>query len=192
MSRFEADYYDRFYGENGVHDRAKIAHLATAVHEMCAWWEVEPTSVLDVGAGPGLWRDWYRENHPSVKVTSTDISEYACEEFGHDHRDISRWRPRGRYDLVICHGVLQYPSRPDVEAAIDNIAAACRHVLYLEVPTTSDFDSVVDIGATDMAVHRRSGDWYRRRLNQHFTQAGAGLWVRNGGGVVLYELERTR
>jgi SAM-dependent methyltransferase len=159
---------------------------------MCAWWDVEPTSVLDVGAGPGLWRDWYRETHPSVKVVSTDVSEHACREYGHEHRDIASWRPRAKFDLVICHGVLQYPSNAEATAAIDNLAAACRHVMYLEVPTTSDFDSVVDPDATDMNVHHRSGDWYRRRLNEHFIQAGAGLWVRKGGGVALYELERSR
>jgi hypothetical protein len=64
--------------------------------------------------------------------------------------------------------------------------------MYLEVPTTSDFELVVDTDATDMNVHHRSGDWYRRRLNEHFVQAGAGLWVRKGGGVALYELERSR
>ncbi|MFM9037122.1 MAG: class I SAM-dependent methyltransferase, partial [Actinomycetota bacterium] len=78
-----------------------------------------------------------------------------------------------------------------VTTAIENIAASCRHVLYLEIPTTSDFESVVDVTATDMQVHHRTGEWYRRRLDKHFVQAGAGLWVRRGGSVVLYELERT-
>ena len=192
MTRFGAEYYERFYGDGGVHDPRKIAHLASAVHRMCAWWDVEPASVLDVGAGPGMWRDWYRENHPAVKVVSTDISEHACREYGHQLRDIGAWRPRSRFDLVVCHGVLQYPDDKAVTAAIDNIAAACRHVLYLEIPTTADFESVVDPDATDMDVHHRSGDWYRRRLNEHFIQAGAGLWVRRGGGVTLYELERSR
>lgn len=191
MTRFEADYYERFYGDGGVHDHEKIAHLASAVHGMCAWWDVEPRTVLDIGAGPGLWRDWYRDHHPGVKVTSTDVSEYACREFGHQHRDICQWRPRSKFDLVICHGVLQYPDDRSVTTAIENIAAACRHVLYLEIPTTSDFESVVDVTATDMQVHQRTGAWYRRRLDKHFVQAGAGLWVRRGGSVVLYELERT-
>lgn len=189
---FGRDYYRRFYGQGGVHDRRRIAHLATSVHEMCAWWEVTPKSVLDVGAGPGLWRDWYRANHPRVKVVSTDVSEYACKKYGHEHRDIAEWTPKTPFDLVICHGVLQYPDDAAATRAIENIAAACRHVLYLEVPTTTDFRTIVDRDATDMNVHHRSADWYRRRLGQHFEQAGAGLWVRRGGGVLLYELERSR
>ncbi len=189
---FGADYYRRFYGKGGVHDRRAIAHLASAVHGMAAWWGVTPTSVLDVGAGPGLWRDWYRTNHPRVKLTSIDVSEYACRKYGHELRDISTWTPPQPFDLVVCHGVLQYPDDRSATAAIDNIAAACKHVLYLEVPTSSDFRTVVDKEATDMEVHHRTGLWYRRRLEKHFIQAGAGIWVRRGGGVLLYELERTR
>ena len=190
MSRFDASYYKRFYGRGGVHDRRRIAQLASSVHNMCAWWGVAPRSVLDIGAGPGLWRDWYGENHPKVRHTSTDISDYACSKYGHQKRDIATWTPRRAFDLVICHGVLQYPDDSDVRSAVANIAAATRHVLYLEVPTTSDYAHVVDVDATDMDVHHRSGDWYRELLEPHFVQAGAGMWARRGGGVVLYELER--
>ena len=31
MGRFDANYYDRFYGDAGVHDHERIGHLATAV-----------------------------------------------------------------------------------------------------------------------------------------------------------------
>lgn len=191
-NRFGADYYKRFYGKGGVHDRRAIANLASAVHGFASWWGVPPKSVLDIGAGPGLWRDWYRTNHPKVRITSIDVSEYACRKYGHELRDISSWTPPRTYDLVVCHGVLQYPDDRSVSQAIENIATACRHLLYLEVPTSSDFRSVVDPSATDMDVHHRSGDWYRQRLDRHFVQAGAGLWVRNTSGVLLYELERSR
>ena len=192
MTRFGADYYRRFYGRGGVHGRRQIASLATAVHNMCAWWGVTPRSVLDVGAGPGFWRDWYRAEHPRVRVTSVDVSEHACEKYGHELRDISEWAPAKPFDLVVCHGVLQYPDDAAATRAIDNLATACRHVLYLEVPTEADYALVVDRAATDMDVHHRSGRWYRARLGKHFVQAGAGLWVRRTGDVLLYELERTR
>lgn len=192
MTRFGADYYRRFYGRGGVHDKNSIARLASAVHGMCSWWGVTPRSVLDVGAGPGLWRDWYNREHPKVRVVSTDVSEYACTKFGHEQRDIATWRPNTPFDLVICHGVLQYPSDADTESAIENLAHACRHVLYLEVPTRADYRTIVDPSATDMDVHQRTGDWYRTRLERHFIQAGAGLWARKGGHVLLYELERTQ
>jgi SAM-dependent methyltransferase len=189
MTRFGADYYQRFYGRGGVHNRRTIAYLGTAVHNMCAWWGVAPKSVLDIGAGPGLWRDWYRSTHPRLKVTSIDISEYACKKYGHECRDITSWQPARQYDLTICHGVLHYINDDLVDAAIANIAAATRHVLYLELPTAHDFATIVDSSATDMDVYQRSGQWYRQRLEPHFFQAGAGLWIRHGS-VLLYELER--
>lgn len=188
MARFDDQYYQRFYGLVGVHDHEQIGHLAAAVHEMCAWWGVPPSSVLDVGAGVGMWRDWYRAQHPRVKVRSVDISEHACAQWGHELRDIATWKPSKKFDLVICHGVLHYLDEPAAVSAIANLGAATRNVLYLELPTAHDLAEVVDPELTDMDVHHRSGEWYRSRLNVHFQQAGAGLWVRHGT-VPLYELE---
>lgn len=189
--RFDDLYYRRFYGKNGAHDRARIGHLAAAVHHLAAWWGVRIKSVLDVGSGMGMWRDWYVENHPKTRVVSTDISEHACARWGHLQRDISQWRPEGHFDLVICHSVLQYLENPKAATAIENLAAATNSLLYLEAPTRRDFDTIIDPSATDMDVHIRSGDWYRRRLGVHFIQIGAGLWVRRGS-VPMYELEASR
>jgi hypothetical protein len=61
--------------------------------------------------------------------------------------------------------------------------------MYLEIPTTADFDEVVDPAATDMSVHRRSGLWYRRALGEHFRQIGGGLWLSRDSAVPMYELE---
>jgi SAM-dependent methyltransferase len=189
---FDASYYKRFYSSTPVHSRKKVEELAAGVHALCAWWDVPVTSVLDVGAGIGYWRDWYARVHPRVTRLSVDISEHACERYGHERRDISEWRPRRKFDLVVCHGVLQYLTAAQAENAIENLAAATRHVLYLEVPTTDDMMHSIDAASTDLDVHRRSGAWYRKRLTQHFDQAGAGLWVKRDGDVVLYELERSR
>ena len=65
-------------------------------------------------------------------------------------------------------------------------------VKYLEVPTSADLRNAVDKKTTDLNIYARTGDWYRKRLNRHFMQAGAGLWVARGSGTTLYELERSR
>ena len=188
FDEFDDRYYERFYGDGGTHDAARVAHIATAVHEMAAWWDVPIRSVLDVGAGMGMWRDWYAANHPGVRVRSIDVSRYACTTWGHERRDISTWKPSSKFDLVVCHSVLQYLDDEPVMAAIGNLAAATRRVMYLELPTTADFRHVVDRDHTDLDVHHRTGAWYRRLLTEHFQQAGAGLWVRRGE-VPLFELE---
>ena len=189
MSRFDADYYRRFYRRGGVHDRRQIDHLASAVHGMCCWWGVRPRTVLDIGAGVGRWRDWYRTNHPSVRVRSVDISEYACRRWGHELRDISTWRPPRPADLVVCHSVLQYLTDRAATQAIEHLAAGTRYVMYLEAPTADDLSHVVDAEVSDVDdLHGRSATWYRKRLAPHFRQAGAGLWVRRDT-VHLFDLE---
>jgi SAM-dependent methyltransferase len=190
-ARFDDAYYSRFYGESGAHDPERLAQLALAVHHMAAWWGVQVRSVLDVGAGMGMWRDWYRTNHPTVHLQSVDVSEYACATWGHDHLDISEWRPSAPFDLVICHSVLQYIDDDRVVAAIEHLAAATRHLLYLEVPTTGDLMYIIDPERTDLSVFRRTGRWYRQHLELYFRQVGAGLWVPKQNGIPMYELEAT-
>ena len=186
--RFNAQYYNRFYGPDGAHDDERIAHLASGVHAIATWWGVAIGSVLDVGAGMGMWRDWYRREHPGVRVRSTDASEHACATWNHELRDISEWRPRSRFDLVVCHSVLQYVPDDRIERAVNNLVAATGAVLFLEVPTITDFRDVIDPHRTDLQVYLRSGDHYRALLGRHLRQAGAGLWVRPDV-VPLYELE---
>lgn len=189
---FGPEYYKRFYRDQAVHNKTLVTQLGTAVFSMCKWWGLTPRSLLDIGSGPGFLRDWCRDNHPNVRLLSTDVSEYACTKYGHLRSDIASWSPPRPFDVTFCHGVLQYLEDADVVRAIENIAKATRHVLYLEIPTTLDFSTVVDTTKTDLNVHQRSGDWYRKLLNPFFVQAGAGLWVRRGGKIVLYELEGTR
>jgi trans-aconitate methyltransferase len=190
-ARFDGAYYARFYGEDGAHDPERVAHLATAVHHMAAWWGITVRSVLDVGAGVGMWRDWYRAQHPSVYLQSIDVSAYACATWGHDQFDIAEWRPSAPFDLVVCHSVLQYVDDERVVRAIDHLAAATRHVLYLEIPTTDDLLHVADHERTDLHIFRRTGHWYRTHLEVYFRQVGAGLWVLRNG-VPMYELEACR
>lgn len=189
-SRFDEAYYRRHYaGRARVHSAREIARLAGGVTGLAGWLGVELEAVLDVGAGPGLWRDWFRRHRPAVRYRSTDVSPYACRRYGHEQRDISRWRSRERHDLIVCQGVLQYLDDGDAARAIGNLAAMCRGLLYLEAITTRDLAEVVDRGATDLAIHARSGAWYRRRLAPGFVQVGAGLWAARRAGLPLYELE---
>jgi trans-aconitate methyltransferase len=189
-SLFDAAYYRRFYRDRPVHDARHIARLASGVTGLCGWWGVPVRRVLDVGAGTGLWRDWFARERPAVRYQSIDVSPYACERYGHECADISSWRPARPADLVICQGVLQYLDDRRCAAAIGNLAAATRSVLYLEVPTAADRDEVIDPEATDLDINWRSGAWYRRRLKEHFVELGCGLQAARNAGRHFYELER--
>ena len=190
--KFDRSYFERYYGKQPIHTVNEIAHLATAVHEMLAWWAAPVRSVLEVGAGRGDWGNWYRTLHPTVRVTSTDVSEHSCATFGHKRRDIAQWAPKRPFDLVICTDVLQYLDDRAATRALRNLTTATRTCLYFDALTSFDAKHTVDRSKTDLNVTLRTGDWYRQRLSRGFTQAGAGLWIRKGSTVVLHELERLR
>jgi SAM-dependent methyltransferase len=146
-------------------------------------------SVLDVGAGTGLWRGWFAAERPRVAYRSVDVSDYACRRYGHEQADISRWRPDTPSDLVVCQGVLQYLDDEACSRAVGNLAAACSALLYLEVPTAGDLRDVIDTDATDLDIYWRTGSWYRRRLGRHFRAIGGGLYAARAAGLHFYELE---
>jgi SAM-dependent methyltransferase len=188
--RFDAEYYARHYhGIDRVHSASQVGRLASGVAGLAAWLGVEVESVLDVGAGPGFWRAWFRRHRPAVRYVSTDLSPWACQRYGHRRRDISTWRPRARFDLVVCQGVLQYLDDEAAARALENLASACRGLLYLEVVTCRDLEEVVDAHRTDTAIQARTGSWYVQGLAPHFRQVGAGIWAARSAGLQFYELE---
>jgi hypothetical protein len=192
MTAFDADYYRRFYVDDPVHDEARIGSLMQGVFGLAAWWGITIRSVLDIGAGLGLAGRWLADQPEVVTYRGVDVSRHACRQHGHKYADISVWRPGRPSDLVLCISVLQYLDDDAVEAAIVNLAAATRHLLYLEVPTTRDRSTVIDLARTDVNVHWRSGAWYRRRFAPLFAPVGAGLWLNRKSAIALYELEAAK
>jgi hypothetical protein len=188
---FDAKYFDRYYEKDGtrVYDQAQIAHLGRGVMGMVRWLGGDVASVLDVGAGAGLWRAFFQMHEPHVRYASIDASEYACTRYGHDCRDIARWRGHERFDLIICQGVLPYLSDAEAKQAIENIAAMSCGFLYLEAITSRDLAEVCDKRKTDVEVRARSGEAYRHALAPHYTPLGLGLFYVSTGPLRFYDLE---
>lgn len=189
---FDAAYFRRYYGSprSRVYGEEQVAHVARGVTGFVQWFGVEIESVLDVGAGTGLWGRWFAAHMPEVRYRSVDASEYACATHGHERRDISEWRARRKHDLVICQGVLPYLDDAACARATANLAAMCRSFLYLEAITARDLREVCDRARTDTRVRARPGSFYRKLLARHFEPVGCGLFHVRGGGGVFYELER--
>src|SRR3954452_18366651 len=176
---FDAGYYGRYYksARTRVHGAKEIAKLCTAITAMLDWWHVPIDTVLDVGAGVGLWRDWFKKHRPRTTYRSTEVSRYACAQYGHEQRDITRWRASGAFDLVVCQGVLPYIDDDGCAKAIENLGAMTGGFLYLEAITKKDIREVIDEGKTDVKVYGRTAAWYRKRLGEHFAEVGCGLWA---------------
>ena len=189
---FDAPYFRRFYesSRSRVYDAREIDGLARGVTGFVQWFGSEIERVLDVGAGTGLWGAWFRDHMPAVRYRSVDVSEYACKTYGHELRDISTWRARGKFDLVVCQGVLPYLDDRACAKAVANMAAMCRGFLYLEAITARDLRDVCDRARTDTRVRSRPAAFYRKALAPHFEAVGCGLHHVRGGDKVFYELER--
>jgi hypothetical protein len=189
--RFDEAYYLRFYGarRTRVQEPEHVAHLGAALVELIAWYGGPLRSVLEVGAGVGLLRDWFAVTHPGVRYVSTDGSPYAAAKFGHQQRDIAVWRARQRFDLVICQGVLPYLPDRAVGQATANLAAMTRGFLYLEAVTQRDYATACDRARTDPDMRLRPATFYRRRLARHFRNLGGGLFYAKDGPLVFWELE---
>lgn len=191
-ARFDASYYRRYYESrrSRVYGREHIDKLARGVTGMVEWFGGEIERVLDVGAGTGLWGEWFAEHMPGTRYRSIDVSEYACEHYGHELRDIASWRARERFDVVVCQGVLPYLDDEACDKAILNMAAMCRGFLYLEAITARDIREVCDRTKTDTSVRARPASFYRRLLARRFEALGCGLFHVKGGDKVFYDLER--
>ena len=107
---------------------------------------------------------------------------YGAKEHSHLAQYVfsfARWRDRRKYDLIICQGVLQYLSDPDVAPAVANIAAMAGGLVYFEVLTRGDLRERADVDLTDTDVFVRNGSYYRGLFAKHLLPVGGGLhWTR--------------
>lgn len=189
--RFDEAYYQRFYEAEDTRVTSPQEHSALAefVFAFARWNQVDVKSVLDIGAGVGLWKQWIEASAPEVKYTGTEVSQAMCKKHGFLNRDIARWRDRKKHDIIVCQGVLQYLPDPDVAPAVANIAAMSRGLVYLEITTRGDLRERCDTDRTDQDIFVRNGSYYRGILTKHLIPVGAGLWWVKDKAAPFYELE---
>jgi 2-polyprenyl-3-methyl-5-hydroxy-6-metoxy-1,4-benzoquinol methylase len=103
--------------------------------------DLQPSTVIDIGAGVGYWVAWWMSRGAST-VDGCDLVPAAVDRLGSrfpgrfDTLDISMAPPRGTYDLVsILNVLLHIVDEVRFESALRNIAAAVRpggHLLMVE------------------------------------------------------------
>lgn len=191
FGQFDQAYYDRFYlsPKTRVVAPDEHAQLAKFVFAFARYNGIELKSVLDIGAGVGLWKTWIEKHAKQTHYVGTEVSRVMCEKHGYLNRDIARWRDREQHDLIICQGILQYLPDPDVAPAVANLAAMSRGLLYVEVTTRLDLRERTDKDRTDQNIFIRNGSYYRGILQKHFLQVGAGLWWTKELPPPFFELE---
>jgi SAM-dependent methyltransferase len=188
---FDEKYYNRFYGD-AVDRRAyrrEEARLGNFVSAYLNYMQQPVRRVVDIGCGFGQWRKIIARHFPSATYTGVERSEYLCHKYGWLPGSAVDFRSGRPFDLVICKDTLQYLSARDFERAAGNLASICRGVLYASILTQEDWESNCDRRRTDRQVHLRSGDWYRRVLNRHFTNLGGGLFLSENSPSIAWDLE---
>ncbi len=192
--RFDESYYRRFYKDPStrVYDQKRHAKLVTGVVSLSEWFGLALTDVLDLGAGLGWWGQWFARHRKETKVLSTELEPEICRKYGHTQADLTTFRLKRQFDLVVCQGVLPYLDAAGAEAAIENIAAMAGGLLYLEAITRDDMKDAIDVQRTDLRVNLRPAAWYRKRLAPHFREVGAGIYAAREAHLPFFALEAPR
>jgi SAM-dependent methyltransferase len=189
--RFGADYYSRYYrnANTRVNEANDTRRLARFIGSYLKHIGQPVRNVLDLGCGLGQLQKPLRDEFPDASYLGVERSDYVCERYGFRAGSVVDFKARGRFDLVICKGVLQYLTASEAEAALENLGKLCRGALYLEALTREDWTDACDQQRTDGAVYLRPASFYRRRLRGAFRSCGGGIFVHERSGAVLYALE---
>lgn len=189
---FDARFYQRFYmnPRTRVTTPAEMASRAGMVAALVKQLELPVKRILDAGCGLGWLREPLLAAFPGATYVGLEVSEHLCEQHGWIQKSLAEYRPRGRFDLIVCYDVMQYLPDREAAQAMANLARLSRGALYFHAPTLEDWRDNADRSTSDGDIHLRDAQWYRTRLTRHFEHAGFGVHVRRGVPWGQWELER--
>jgi trans-aconitate methyltransferase len=192
-NQFDPAFYKRFYADprTRVTTPAEMARRAAAIAALTQQLEIPVKRILDAGCGLGLMQRTLSKAFPAADYTGIEVSEHLCKQLGWIQSSLATYRPRGRFDLIICYDVLQYLPAGEAVRALANLGRLCRGALYFHAPTREDWQHNADRSCSDSNIHLRDADWYRSRLARNFRHIGFGLHLRRGVPFVQWELEQS-
>lgn len=195
MRRTDADFdeafFHRYYGDERtrVADAGDAERLAGLIAGVVRYHAIPVRHILDAGCGVGLLKGPLERHFPKARYEGLEASPFLCAKFGWRQGSVAAFRAKGRYDLVVCHDVLQYLDDATAARAVQNLARLTGTALYFSVLTRGDWRHAADQSRTDRDVHLRPAEWYRARLRRRFRHLAAGVHLVRPLKPVLWELE---
>jgi SAM-dependent methyltransferase len=189
---FDQAYYERFYLDprTAVTTRAETQARARLIAACMRYLDIPVRSILDAGCGTGSLRGPLLGAFRRAKYVGLDGSDYLCARYGWRCGSIEEFRPRRRFDLIVCYDVFQYMDDARARRGIENLSRLCRGALYFGALTEEDWKHNCNRTATDRTPWVRPGSWYRRQLRRGFVSLGCGMWVRHDANVALWDLDK--
>ena len=121
-------------------------------------------SVLDVGAGEGVWRREIGRMRPGIRYLGVDPSPYAVARYGRrrnirlgSFEELPSLQLGHGHDLIVCADMLQYVPDAALRRGIRHLASILGGVAFLEAYTAAD-----DMEGDLDGWHQRSKAKYRR------------------------------
>ena len=188
--RFNANYYRRYYLNPPTRSTNPSAagRLAAFIAAYTRHLGVRPRRILDIGCGLGWTLSGLEREFPSARCVGVEYSPYLCGKHGWQSGSVVDFRAPRPFDLVVCNDVL--PSLDDraCTAAIANLGALTRSVLFVGALTEEDW-AQCDKRRTDPNVFLRPVRWYRRRFEREVVNLGGGLFAKRDAPIVHCALD---
>jgi SAM-dependent methyltransferase len=170
---YDEAYFTRWYRDprTRVHEpesiRRKIRMVAAVAEHFLGR---KLRSVLDVGAGEGVWGRELRRMRPGLRYLGIDPSEFVVARHGRrrnirlgSFEQLPHLRLGRAYDLIVCADMLQYVADAPLERGVRHLASLLGGVAFLEAYTSGDeMEGDLD------GWHPRS----KRRYRRIFADAG--------------------
>ena len=100
-------------------------------------------SVLDIGAGEGVWGTELRRMRPGLRYVGVDPSEWVVARHGKrrgirlgSFEKLAELQLGRGYDLIVCADMLQYVPTEPLKRGVRHIATLLGGVAFLEAYTT--------------------------------------------------------
>lgn len=197
-AHYDQAYFDKWYRhprhrvKSALDIRRQLAFIVSATEYIL---ERPVTRVLDVGAGEGNWGVALKQLRPRARYYGVDPSEYAVERYGKKRNirlgGFGNVRELGLpddFDLVLCCGVMNYVSGPELARGLDALTFLSVGTAYFEVFTSAD-DATGDFTRTAA----RSPAWWRRLFRKTgWAPLGLHFYVRDDMAGITSALERSR